>query len=628
MPKQLSLDIESFDEDKKDKPIRILHKPSVTELRVMSDMLHRSTKNDLQKVAAPFLELMKKYNFRYASANGKDVKPEPIALFEKSKAQPKDAWVQLLAMFYNEHNYTIIFDDMPKREIDLWREVLRNHFLIDDEVDKIMGKKCFSHTYWYFDTAELKEPLNRFFYVTNKKSGLDEDGYSRNRANFIFMGYSRTQMLLKEFFPDLVNIKGIETLPEDANLKTYNGEKFIFAKLLVLASLYDGGVMGKGFAKLTATMVKKMQKVLSIPDFFQTYPDAKQPPLSTALMVNYYLFFRAGRGRKKIPTAPEELVKEIIKDTYSFNAFTLPVCLPYIKGIKKSLIDSSNFTFIMNVALSLVKTHYQKGWLPLNSFIMKIRTFDHMADEHFLLIDPFYIDQMDMRNGYDGDNYIHPGNLIKQISEPFVKSLMFMLSTFGIVEIAYREPTDGDTSYYDGLQYVRLTELGKYVLEIAKSYESQIDEDNEPAFCLDDQRLLIKVLKQDSPFVPLLADFAESITPSLHRVSYDSFLRGCNSRDDVKQKINMFKQNICKMLPAVWKQFFDEIVVRCHPFILPDSQYKLIRLSPDNHELQRLVLTEPSIRKYVLKAENYMLLIKADETKQFATALRKFGYLI
>ena len=77
-------------------------------------------------------------------------------------------------------------------------------------------------------------------------------------------------------------------------------------------------------------------------------------------------------------------------------------------------------------------------------------------------------------------------------------------------------------------------------------------------------------------------------------------------------------------------------LVRCHnlifsdgkPFMLPDSQYKFIRLSPDNHELQRLVLTEPSIRKYVLKDENYMLLIKADETKQFATALRKFGYLI
>lgn len=628
MAKQLSLDIEGIENVECDKPIRLLHEPSSTELQVMKEMLSHDTKDNLQKVATPFLDLMKKYRFRYACKNGTYLTPQPIALFEKSKTQPKDAWVQLLALFYTEKNYTIIFDDMPKCEIDLWREVLRNHFLIDDDVNKIMGKKCFNNQYWYARAAKLKEPLNYFFYVTNQKGDLDEDEIFRDWKNFVYIGYSRTQMLLKEFFPDLVNIKGFETLPEDAKLKTYNGENLVFAKLPVLASLYDSGMMSKGFTKLTATMVKKAQKVLSLPDFFQTYPAPKQPPLSTALMANFYLFFRAGRGRKKIPTSPEELVKEIINDTYAFNDYTMPVCLPYIKGIKKSLIYSSSFDFVMMVALSLVKTHYQKGWLPLDSLIMKIRTFDQTSDERFLLIDPLYVSQMDMRNGFANDGYIHLGNLVKQISEPFVKSLMFMLSTFGIVEIAYREPTDDDTSYYDGLQYVRLTELGKYVFDITKSYVPQVAEDNEPAFSLDDQRLLIKVLKQDSPFMPLLADFAENITPSLLRVSYESFLHGCNSRRDVEQKINMFKQYICKKLPAVWKQFFDEVVARSNPFLAPDAQYTLMRLPPNNRELQHLILTEPSIRKYVLKGENYMLIVKVDEMKQLTNALRKFGYLV
>lgn len=617
-----------MDNVENERPVRLLHKPSDAEFKRLKELLRHDTKGNLQNLAAPFLNLMKKYRFRYDCGNGSSIQPKQIGMFEVSKAQAKEAWVELLAIFFDEQNYTIIFDDMPKREIDLWREVLRNHFLIEKEVNDIMGKKYFNKTYWYYDAAELKEPLNHYFYVTNNKGGIDEDGFSRGRDNFIFVGSIRQHMLLKEFFPDLVNIKGLDALPEDGGLKVYNGESPVFSKLPVLASLYDSGVFPNGFAKLTGTTVKKMQKVVSLPDFFQTYPEAKQPPLSTALMANYYLFFRAGRGRKKLPSSPEGLVKEIVNNAYNANAFTLPVCLPYVKGIKKSLIRSANLEFVTTVALSLIKTHYEKGWLPLDSLTMKIRTFNTSADNNFLLVDIFHIDEMDMRNGFTDDSYIHPGNLIRQISEPFVKSLMFMLSTFGVVEIAYREPAEGDTSYYDGLQYVRLTELGKYVLGIINSYTPQLSDDNEPAFELDDKRLLIKVLRTDSPFVPLLKDFADSISPSLYRASYESFLKGCNDGDSVEQKVKMFRQYICNKQPAVWKQFFKEMTERINPFLKPDNKYTLLRLSPDDRELQRLILTEPSIRKYVLKAENYMILIKIDDIKPFANAMRKFGYLI
>lgn len=611
-----------------ERPVRLLHKPSDAELKRLKDLLRHETKPYLQEKATPFLNLMKKYRFRYNCGNGNSIMPKQIGIFEASKTHSKEAWVELLAIFYNEHNYTIIFEDMPKREVEVWREVLRNHFLIDKVVNKMMGKKCFTESRWYYDDNDLTEPLSHYFYSIYKKGDKEEGRISRSNSNFIFTGSLLQQMLLKEFFPDLININGLEALPNDSKLKIYNGENLIFSKLPVLASLYDSGVFPNDFAKLTGATVKKIQKVLSLPDFFQTYPDAKQPPLSTALMANYYLFFRAGKGRKGIPSSPEDLVKEIANDAYKANSFTLPVCLPYVKGIKKSLMRSSNFEFVITVALSIVKTHYEKGWLPLDSIIMKIRTFDTSADDRFMLITPFHIDDMELRNGYVNDCYIHLGNIIKQIAEPFVKSLMFMLSTFGVVEIAYREPADGDTSYYDGLQYVRLTELGKYVLGICKSYTPRLSDDNDPAFELDSQRLLIKVLRADTPFIPLLKDFAESITPSLYRVSYDSFLKGCTNATSVKQKVKLFRQYICSKQPAVWKQFFKEVEERINPFSSPDSQYTLMSLSPDDRELQRLVLTEPSIRKYVLKAENYMLLVKIDELKPFANALRKFGYLI
>lgn len=628
MAKQLSLDIEGAEEKKCDKPIRLLYKPSTAEQATVYDVLSRETKGDLQIMGAPFLVLMKKYRFRFDCGNGKTETPISVALFENTKTHPKEAWVRLLTLFYNEHNYSIVFDDMPEREIEVWRKVLRNHFLADTDVEDIMGVKCFKKSGWYSYHRELTEPLSCYFHTICRRGELEDDGYFQRDTTFIYIGYTRQRMLLKEFFPELADINGVEKLPEDCGLATYSGENLVLTKLSVLASLYDSKILPRGFAKLTAATVKKAQKLLAMPDFFKTYPEAKQPPLSAALLLNQYLFFRECNGRKKLPEEPENLAKAIIGNVFNFNQYTLSVLLPYVKGIKKKLLDSSLFEFVMETLRSILKDNYGMGWLTVDTVIMKIRTFDMAADSKFVLIDPYDIDEMELRNGYNKDLPIHPGNIVRQLSEPFVKAMLFMLSTLGVVEIAYREPAEGDTSCYDGLQYVRLTELGKFAFGITDSYTPLLAEDNDPAFELDDQRLLIKVLRTDSPFIPLLKDFAESISPSLYRVSYDSFLKGCTNATSLKQKAKLFRQYICSKQPAVWKQFFKEVEGRTNPFMSPDSQYTLMRLSPDDHELQHLVLTEPSIRKYVLKTENYMLLVKTDEMKQFATALRKFGYLI
>lgn len=235
---------------------------------------------------------------------------------------------------------------------------------------------------------------------------------------------------------------------------------------------------------------------------------------------------------------------------------------------------------------------------------------------------------MYISNNYDSDTCIEYSNIIEQLSEPFVKAMLFVLATFGIVEIAYREPQKGEKSYYDGLQYVRLTELGKYVLGISKDYTPNVTNDNGPAFELDDQRLLINVADSKSPFIPMLKEFAVLVTPSLYRVDYDIFLTGCNKREDVKRKIDLFEQYICQKLPIIWKQFFDDILSRCAPFSSPLDEYILLCLPADNTALARLILTEPSLRRYVHKVEGYMLLVKSSKIKKFSDAMKRFGYLI
>lgn len=611
-----------------ERPVRLLLKPDDKEYERLKKILANDTKTDLESRAKPFLKLMSKYKFRFDYGNGKELMPRQIALFERSKTQKKEAFVEMLAIFYYDKNYTLIFEDMPEREIKLWRETLRNHYLAQKDVNEIMGKNCFRRKYSYYNEKFLNEPLDYYYDTTIKKGDLEENGYWRENTNFIYAHFENRKMLLKEFFPDLCHVEGIKTLPDGNALKVYCGESIVFAKLTVLASLYESGELGNGFAKLTAATVKKSQKALMTPDFFETFPDKRQPPISTGLMANFYLFYRAGKGMKKLPAEPEALIRDIITESIEPNAYTLPVCLPYIKGIKRQMIDAYNLDYITANALRVIKEFHQKGWLPIDRLIMNIRANENIADDRFQIINLSDIDSMDLRNGFTDDSYIHPGNIVRQLSEPFVRSLMFLLATFGVVEIAYREPEDGDTSYYDGLQYVRLTELGKYVLGISDTYTPQLAGNDEPAFELDSERLLIKVLRRDSPFVPLLDDYAESVSTSLYRASYESFLKGCTNAASVKKKTKMFRQYICSKLPAVWKEFFCQMEERTDSFLPVDSTYMTMRLKPDDRELQRLVLTEPSIRKYVVKAENYMLLVKESEMKQFTKALRRFGYLL
>ena len=625
MPRQLNIEGTEAEEF----PVRILHRPSNQEIKTSEQWIGQNTKATLQTMAQPFVDLMRKFRFRYDCGDGKTETPDAIAMLERSKTQPKAVWQRFLAIFYHEKNYTIVFENMPKREIELWREVLRNHFLPKDETNRIIGGNCFERDddYWFYTSCNLKKPFSSFFHTIAGKYEAGEFG-SRRHTTFIYIGTFRQRMMLMEFFPDLVDLKGLKSLPEEDDLKRYCGESTIFGKLPILSSFYDSGLLPSGFAKLTVSVVKKLQNILAIPDFFDTYPERKQASLSAALMLNFYLFFREHYWNKEIPSNPIALIKAVINEGFAYNDFTLPVLLPYMRGIKKSKLESGNFEYVMTVMKCLLKMHHEKGWLPVDSLIMKIRTFDTTADEQFILVNPLYFDEMNMRNSYAADQYIHLGNIVSQLSEPFVKALLFALSTFGIVEIAYREPQDCDTSYYDGLSYVRLTELGKYVLDISKSYTPHAAADNGPAFELDDQRLLIKATDTHSPFLPLLSDFATPVTPSLYRVDYDTFLTGCTCQGDVKRKTDMFRQYICPKLPPVWKQFFDEMLSRCDPFSKPDDKYTLLTIPPDNTTLARLVLTEPSLRRYVRKAEGYMLLVKTNEMKKFAEAMKKFGYLI
>jgi len=146
---------------------------------------------------------------------------------------------------------------------------------------------------------------------------------------------------------------------------------------------------------------------------------------------------------------------------------------------------------------------------------------------------------------------------------------------------------------------------------------------------LDTERLIIKSLVDNNPYESLLGNMATAISKKMYKVSYESFLNGCEKLQDIESKIDFFKEYVSSQdLPDNWTQFFKDIKKRCKPMKAPKNKYTLLQIPADDKELQHIILSDPIIRKYTLKAEGFILLVDTNYKSRVVEALKKYGYLI
>ena len=54
----------------------------------------------------------------------------------------------------------------------------------------------------------------------------------------------------------------------------------------------------------------------------------------------------------------------------------------------------------------------------------------------------------------------------------------------------------------------------------------------------------------------------------------------------------------------------------------------VMEIPTNNKDLQRIILSDPIISKYSVKAEGYLLLVEVSNRIKVAAALKKYGYLL
>ncbi|MBF0497744.1 MAG: hypothetical protein HQK58_14410 [Deltaproteobacteria bacterium] len=251
----------------------------------------------------------------------------------------------------------------------------------------------------------------------------------------------------------------------------------------------------------------------------------------------------------------------------------------------------------------------------------------------------------------DGKAYItkgiedQPGQLVYEkclVSEtnypelvltPFLKGVGFLLASLGLLDLAYDLPenrsvqqrNNSHLSVFDGLKYLRLTDLGGYVFGVSEQYQVIQRIEDIPAVLAED-RLVITWAGKDQTLEEMLTRIGRRVAEYDYEVDHNSFLSSCSSVEDVIHLVTNFQRRFAARPPLIWQQFLDSLINKSDALEVKNSML-VFRIKADE-ELPVLMATDQILKKYVLTAENNHVIISSDDLPRVEKRLQKFGYFI
>jgi hypothetical protein len=214
---------------------------------------------------------------------------------------------------------------------------------------------------------------------------------------------------------------------------------------------------------------------------------------------------------------------------------------------------------------------------------------------------------------------------------PMFKSLIGILGSLGVVDLYIDTPTmknglylkNGYLSKYDGIKYIKLSNLGEYVLGRKKEYDfGEISEESE--VYLDEDRLIITIVGNSPMKAMFLEQIGLKIGANKYKLDYNSILRNIENSNDLSKRIDDFRKKITLNMPPLWQSFFEELKTK-HNSITACSDLVVFKLKEDK-ELINLVARDEILKDIVFKAEGYHVIIKEENIKTVLKRLESFGY--
>ena len=616
-------------------PDLVLEEPTPDQwIAITGHLESRCTKNQLLNYAETFCPWFSEYGrIMRTTRNGRVVEATEATLMMKTSSS-KDIIAQGLALILaSDQNLQMYVDSMSDGFKELWRTILFKLFVTQKEAKQILKttSNLFNQErsyYYYSDKITWNKPEYGWFTTGNyRSSGVGRYGF-RDYESYITVSPAIHAVFLPFFFPEAFDQEiGLNQLPE-GHFRTINFEAESQSHYQLFCGLYQQGEFPLKKKGVGAADMKRAQKKLALAEFFPGDTTEFRANLRAFSYIQLLTLTKQFLVKTGNPTY-EELLRGFFCGFQRISEWMISLLYPHIKGLRQQMTNYGRHAKLCNILFTWLREEPER-WVSIRDIFLKVYGIENGENSSRFTTLVFHPNDeqssTQMTNEYTG-NTIAADSYAMEFGYTGLQVCAFLMASVGAAEIAINEDKNMNLSPFDSLEFIRLTNLGRYALGLTDEYEAP-EQEHVAYFELDPDRLIIRSLVEPNPYAQLLKDTSVPISKNRFETSALSFLANCHTKADVESKIKIFRQFISDELPPLWEQFFKSLLQHCHPLKEDSQSYKRYTLDPENRDLVRLVTTDPVLRQIVIRAEGYRIMVKTEDLRKFETQLKKHGYLL
>lgn len=598
---------------------------------VSRDILSSHTITEIKYLVKYLLNSLNYIRYVAINENNHNYVPDVIKLCATKKQCLKAELLNFASLFFNEDNFHLFLETLPDNVRAIWIAAADKIFLSEKEANELLGEECVIDTHRWHQVGVCNTLGEGIFKITSS----ERFDYSDNNTYYLtFKSYWLRELTYRCSHHTL---KDCQTAVLPDKLTVFNAEADLFQEIPILNNLRESGMLTLGRTHFFTAKLRKALDKARINNFNLNEKSTKyyeETLRSYYLIITYLLTCERTYDHVINSASPLQLIQLCVKYVFDHTSKFCKLFLPHITCIDRDYDYSHrNTNRLMRSFERSLLTLKSSMWVSIEQVLYQTRCFfDHKTYVSILIQEPtsYYNIGFKLRDK-NADEPIKYDEIITRVTYQSIKSVLLAMASWGIIEIAYDPTTTANGPSYltDALRYVRLTNLGKYVLGEAKSYQLPTTMVNTcKDFELNTDRLLIKVLNPNSKGSFALEKIAIPITSQLYRTDFSVFLKECNTKDDIKKKIYLFKKYIANEPPQIWADFFNAMLERSNALKKVKTNYITRSIDAKDKELQDIIMHDPNIKQYILRAEGYVVLIEQAHLNDVNNILKTYGYTI
>jgi hypothetical protein len=502
------------------------------------------------------------------------------------------------------------------------------------EVEEIVGESVFT----IGKNSEIIFPKELLFFIHYVTSTIDYY-FRKTTANDVILNSMSLQLSLDpayrnvivDYFPkpDHYFLRSIPELEANPERLVFNAETTILLEFPTLLGYYQqGNIKYSEKGKPALTGMKKVQRTLMLNEFYDDFSTIH--PIRTMLISGMVHAKSSKKATDPIPNTIKTIFVDLFqKERGKYDNSICSFILNQLKGINYFSYEFRKEP--IRLFWRILQDMPEQGWVSWENLKGHIDAqflnFSPLLDNHLYKL--YYDDPT--KSKWDTKVDIDINNKEQFMEHPLIKGCIFIMASFGLLEIAYKkiDTTKFGTTWfseYDGLEAFKLTALGAYVLGKTQTYEApEVEDKNKLIF--DEENLIIRAEGNVNLLGNLLSNYVEKISNNRFAFRPALFLKDCKTIKQIENKIALFRNSLNIKLPPYWESQLQQIVDNAAA-VSEENEYRIFKLKEGDKNLLRVIAQDEILKKLVIKAENYFVIVSIKNSTAFKNRLMMLDYFV